>query len=78
LNTNPAARIGPDMKIDDVVLIIFDFDSAPREFYQRVADATRLENVRRLFLNFKDSVEAEKKKLSLDVLDLRQFHVQLK
>jgi hypothetical protein len=73
LDTNPNARLGPEMKLDDVVLIIFDFDSALSEFYQRVADATPFEDVRRIFLNLKDSVEAEKKKLSFDVSGLKQL-----
>ena len=73
LNTDPTARLGPDMEIDDVIFIIFDFDSALVEFYQRVADATPLEDVRRIFLNLKDNVEVEKKKLSFDVSDFKQL-----
>jgi hypothetical protein len=71
LNIDPTSRFGPEMKLDDVVLIIFDFDSALSEFYQRVADATPFEEVRRIFLNLKDSVEAEKKKLSFDASGLK-------
>jgi hypothetical protein len=73
LNTDPTTRLGPEMRLDDVVMIIFDFDSALSEFYQRVADATPLEDVRRIFTNLKDSVEAEKKKLSFDVSALKQL-----
>ena len=61
------------MRLDDVIFIVFDFDSALSEFYQRVADATPLEDVRRIFINLKNSVEAEKKKLSLDVTALKQL-----
>jgi hypothetical protein len=73
LDTDPTTRLGPEMKLDDVIFIIFDFDAALSEFYQRVADATPLEDVRRIFLNLKDSVEAEKKKLSVDISGLKQL-----
>jgi hypothetical protein len=73
LNTDPTTRLDPEMKLDDVVFIIFDFDTALGEFYQRVADATPLEDVRRIFLNLKQSVEVEKKKLSFDVAGLKQL-----
>jgi hypothetical protein len=73
LNTDPTARLGPDMEIDDVIFIIFDLDSALSEFYQRVADTTPFEDVRRIFLNLKDSVETEKKKLSYAVSGLKQL-----
>lgn len=72
LNTDPTTRLGPEMRLDDVIFIIFDFDTALGEFFQRVADATPLEDVRRIFLNLKESVEAEKKKLSFDVADFKQ------
>ena len=75
LNTDPTARLGPDMAIDDVIFIIFDFDSALSEFYQRVAAATPFEDVRRIFLNLEDCVETEKKKLSFDVSGLKQLLV---
>ena len=78
LNTDPTVRLGPDMRIDDVLYIIFDFDSALVEFYQRVAESTPLEDVRLIFLNLKASVEEEKKKLSFDVSGFRQFQVQPK
>ena len=67
LNTDPNARLGPDMRIDDVICIIFDFDSALVEFYQRLSESTNIEDVRKIFLNLKASVEEEKKKLSFDV-----------
>ena len=67
LTTDPTARLGPDMRIDDVICIIFDFDSALVEFYQRVTESTHFEDVRKIFLNLKASVEEEKKKLSFDV-----------
>jgi len=73
LNTDPTTRLGPEMRLDDVIFIIFDFDTALGEFFQRVADATPLEDVRRIFLNLKESVEAEKKKLSFDVANLKQI-----
>jgi hypothetical protein len=67
LTTDPTARLRPDMRIDDVICIIFDFDSALVEFYQRVIESTHFEDVRKIFLNLKASVEEEKKKLSFDV-----------
>jgi hypothetical protein len=73
LNADPTKRLGPDMEVDDVIFIIFDFDSALVEFYQRVAESTHFEDVRRIFLNLKDSVEVEKEKLSLDVSDFKQL-----
>jgi hypothetical protein len=73
LNTDPTTRLSPEMKLDDVIFIFFDFDSALSEFYQGVAEATPLEDVRRIFLNLKESVEAEKKKLSFDVSGLKQL-----
>ena len=71
LNTDPTARLGPDMRIDDVICIIFDFDTALVEFYQRVTESTDFKDVRKIFLNLKDHVEEEKKKLSLDVSCVR-------
>jgi hypothetical protein len=73
LSTDPTVRLGPDMRLDDVVLIVFDFDSALSEFYQGVADATPFEDVRRIFLDLKENIEAEKKKLSYDVSGLKQL-----
>jgi len=73
LNTDPTTRLGPEMRLDDVIFIIFDFDTALGEFFQRVADVTPLEDVRRIFLDLKESVEAEKKKLSVDVANLKQI-----
>lgn len=67
LNTDPTIRLGPDMRIDDVICIIIDFDSALVEFYQRVTESTHFEDVRKIFLNLKSRVEEEKKKLSFDV-----------
>ena len=73
LETDPTRRLGPDMRFDDVIHVIFDFDNALGEFYQKVADATPLEDVRRIFLNLKENIEAEKKKLSYDVSGLKQL-----
>jgi hypothetical protein len=73
LNTDPFARLGPNMGLDDVLLIIFDFDSALVQFYQRVAESIRVEEVRELFMNLKTGVETEKKKLSFDVSGLKQL-----
>jgi len=65
LNIDPTARIGPDMTIDDIFCIVFDFDSALVEFYQKIAESTELVKVREIFFNLMQNVEAEKEKLAL-------------
>ena len=63
LNNDPTERIGPNMTTDDVLCLIFDFDAALGEFYQKIAESTDLEKVSRLFLTLMKSVNVEKEKL---------------
>ena len=65
LNIDPTARIGPDMTIDDIFCIVFDFDSALVEFYQKIAESTELVKVREIFFDLLQNVKAEKEKLAL-------------
>lgn len=70
LNIDPTARIGPDMTIDDIFFIVFDFDSALVEFYQKIAESTELVKVREIFFNLMQNVKAEKEKLALQTSGL--------
>ena len=65
LNIDPTARITPDMTIDDIFCIVFDFDSALAEFYQKIAESTKLIKVREIFFKLIKKIEAEKEKLAV-------------
>ena len=73
LNIDPTERIRTDMTIDDMLGITLDFDTALSEFYKRVYESTEFEAVGELFLNLKNSVVEEKKKLALDTSGLKQL-----
>ncbi len=63
LNNDPTERIGPNMTTDDALCLIFDFDSALVEFYQKIAESTDIERVRFIFFALMKSVKVEKEKL---------------
>jgi hypothetical protein len=73
LFTDHIARIGPDVTVDAMLRVALDFGTALAEFYQRVAESTEFEDVREIFLNLKNSVEEENKKLSFDTSGLKQL-----
>jgi hypothetical protein len=73
LDTDRMAGIGPDTTVDVMLRTALDVDTALAEFYQRVAESSPFEDVREIFFNLKNSIEAEKKRLSFDTSGLKQL-----